>query len=130
MRPTSEELEFGAKASQQVRIYEKYTLRNMRVLPCILGCCAVVALSAACLSPSQSQRTKAIYAASGIPFYVAIGFAQAVTAKKLYVSNKLILRLLEEKYGDSLPRVSEAKILLASSDLEEAIKHGTGAHFS
>jgi hypothetical protein len=51
-------------------------------------------------------------------------WAQGRIAKDTYAMQKMILRLLEEKYGDALPWLVEEKQLALAQRLEQKMNHG------
>ncbi len=55
------------------------------------------------------------------PVCFAIYWGQNRTAKTLYAINKLVLKLLEEKYGDTLPWLVEERELAQANALEKAM---------
>lgn len=56
-----------------------------------------------------------------IPFPLLCGWAINRINKESYANQKLMLRLLEEKYGDALPWVVEEKQLARARELEAKI---------
>ena len=120
MPPTSEELDLGAKAYQQVRIYEKYTHRNLRQAPWIATVCAVLFVIVVLLfHHDRHEWPQSTVMLIVFPICFAIHVGQRRTAKTLYASNKLILQLLEEKYGDTLPWLIEEKEMALANELEK-----------
>ena len=120
MSPTPEELEIGAKACQQVRFYEKFGARNARQLPWILaGCAAILILWLLLFKIHFSSHDVLIFFILMPP--AILGWAQNRMAKENYPNQKLILRLLEEKYGDALPWIVEEKQLASARELEAKI---------
>jgi 4-amino-4-deoxy-L-arabinose transferase-like glycosyltransferase len=124
MSPTPEELKLGARAYERVRLYEKYGARNARQMPWIqAGCAVLLILLAFTLKPQFSRQE--IFAF--LLFILAAflwGWAQNRMAKENYAYHKLILQLLEEKYGDALPWIAEEKQLVSARELEAKIAGG------
>jgi hypothetical protein len=123
MSPTPEELELGAKAAKQVRFYEKFGARNLRQTPwCLAGCAVLLILLELFRKPSSRHGILIFF----IFFSAAIlmSWLQNRVAKERYANQKMILRLLEEKYGDALPWVVEEKQLARARELEAAIAQG------
>jgi hypothetical protein len=122
MSPTPQELELGAKAYQRVRLYEKHAARNARQMPWILGGCTVLFYSGA-FHLKVYNRDELV----GFFLFVLAAFllswAQNRMAKESYANQKMILQLLEEKYGDALPWVVEEMQLAAARQLEAEIAH-------
>src|ERR1700728_2799240 len=104
MAPTLEEIELGAKAYERVRVYEKFAARNARQIPWIFATCAMFFYSVALLLKAYTRDEL-------VGFYLFMlaallwNWARNRMAKESYANQKLILRLLEEKYGDALPWV-------------------------
>ena len=120
MSPTSLELELGVKAYQQVRIYEKYTQRNLRQAPWIAATCAVLFVIVVLLyHHDRHEWPQSTMMLIVLPICFALHLGQSRTAKTLYASNKLILQLLQEKHGDTLPWLIEEKELALASELEK-----------
>lgn len=120
MAPTSSELELGAKAYQQVRIYEKYTQRNLRLAPWIAAACAALFLIVVLLfHHNRHEWPQSTMMMIVFPVCVAIHWGQSRTARALYTSNKLILQLLQEKHGDTLPWLVEERELAQANALEK-----------
>ncbi len=118
MTPTVEELQLGAMAYERVRLYEAYGAKNLKQLPWVLGVVFVALLIVMFFTHPTHGHSDAGFGFVFLPVCMTIGWVQATTAKKLYASNKMLLRLLEEKYGEALPWVQEQKILAASRELE------------
>ncbi|HEV3271057.1 MAG TPA: hypothetical protein VGZ93_02650 [Candidatus Methylacidiphilales bacterium] len=122
MSPTPEELELGAKAYQRVRLYEKYAASNMRQTPWILtGNAILLVLLTLMLKTSFSRHGIFAFLLCFIPAAFLWNWVQNCIAKENYANQKLILRLLEEKYGDALPWVVEEKQLARARELEAKI---------
>jgi len=120
MCPTPEELEIGAKACERVQLYEKYAARNARQIPWIFASCTVLIYSVALFLKVYNRDEL-------VGFYVFMlsallwNWAKNRMAKESYANQKMILQLLEEKYGDALPWVVEEKQLAAALKLEATI---------
>jgi hypothetical protein len=123
MSPTPQELELGDKAAKQVRFYEKFGARNARQLPWVLaGCAVLLILLELFLNPSNRHGILTYF----IFFFAAIlmSWMQNRVARERYANQKMILQLLEEKYGDALPWVVEDKQLASARKLEAKIAQG------
>ena len=121
MSPKPDELELGAKAAKQVRFYEKFGARNLRQTPWILAGCAVVLLLLEFFIEPYGRHEMLVFF-----IFIAtamLSWVQYQVAKKRCADQKMILRLLEEKYGDALPWVVEQKQLAAARQLEAEIAH-------
>ena len=120
MSPTPEELELGEKAYERVQLYEKYAARNARQIPWIFASCTALIYSAALFLKAYNRDQL-------VGFYLFMfaallwNWAKNRMAKESYANQKLILRLLEEKYGDALPWVVEEKQLARARELEAQI---------
>ena len=123
MSPTPEELELGARAYERVRLYEKYAARNMRQIPWILTGSAVCLILLTVMLKPHISRHESLAFLLFIPAAFLWNWAKNRIAKENYANQKLMLQLLEEKYGDALPWVVEEKQLAAARQLEEAITH-------
>ncbi len=120
MTPTPEELRLGGQAAQRVRLYEKYAARNRVQTPWILAGCAVLLLLLAASQGSLSARNIFVFGLLTSAVFLW-NWAQNRIARDRYADQKMIVRLLEEKYGDALPWVMEAKNLARVRDLEAEI---------
>jgi len=122
MSPTPEELELGAKAYQRVQLYEKYAARNARQIPWIFASCAAFFYSGA-LFLKVYNRDELVGFFLFLLAALLWNWAQNRMAKENYANQKLILRLLEEKYGEALPWVEEEKQFAQARELEAKIAH-------
>jgi hypothetical protein len=120
MSPTPEELELGAKAYKQVRFYENVTVKDIRQAPWLYVILAGL-LFLALISETHFKWRENLPLLFLIPAFFAIRLWQNWVAKVNYATNKLLLQLLEEKYGDALPWVVEEKQLAAARELEVKI---------
>lgn len=102
MSPTPQELEVGAKAYRQVRFYENYGARNARQTPWILASCAMFLILLDLLPNTPSSRHGILTSFIFIPAAI-VSWVHDRMAKESYANQKLLLQLLEEKYGDALP---------------------------
>jgi hypothetical protein len=121
MSPTPEELELGAKAYERVRVYEKYGARNARQMPWIQAGCGLLLILSVFLFKIDFGRHDVLPFFIFIPAFILLGWAQNRMAKENYANQKLMLQLLEEKYGDMLPWVEEEKQLALARELEAKI---------
>ncbi len=118
MSPTPEELELGERIYRQVRLYEK-SVEDLRGKTWIYAICGGILILALIfeLKSMVHERTSLILF---IPACGAMIVWQARQAKVQYATQKLLLRLLKEKYGDALPWVVEEKQLAQARELEAA----------
>ena len=124
MSPTPEELELGTKAYQRVRLYEMATNRMTRRDRWMIACFAMLLILILWLSPEgiHFSRHDLIFVWF-VPIPLLWSWAINRINKESYANQKLILRLLEEKYGDALPWVVEEKQLASARKLEAEIAH-------
>jgi hypothetical protein len=121
MSPTVEELELGAKAYHQVRFYENYAVRNMRQTPWVFaGSITALIVLDMVLKTHQGRDENFVFVFIMIAALVG-SWVQNRMTKDRYADQKLILQLLEEKYGEALPWVMEEKQLARACALEAAI---------
>jgi hypothetical protein len=118
MNPTARELELGARAYEQVRFYENVTRKsNERWIYLMM-----VVLVAGCLFLSNHRTTAdSLFVVMIIPAFYILRNIQLRMAKLRQAEQKLLLQLLEEKYGDALPWVVEQKQLALARELETRI---------
>ena len=121
MSPTPEELEVGAKAYQRVRLYEKYGARNARQMPWIQAGCGLVLILSVFLLKIHFDHHDILPFLIFVPAVLMWSWAINRINKENYSNQKLILRLLEEKYGDALPWVVEEKQMAIARELEAKI---------
>jgi hypothetical protein len=124
MSPTPEELELGAKAYERVRVYEKYGARNARQTPWILASCVLFLVLLVLVLKMPFSRHEVFTFLLLMPAAFLWSWAQNRMAKESYANQKLVLQLLEQKYGDALPWVVEEKQLARARELEAAITRG------
>jgi hypothetical protein len=120
MSPTPEELELGKKAYEQVRFYEKVTSKDIHSIPWIFLTCAGLMLLIVILEAQHHGHTSLLLLIF-IPACFTLLILQNWAAKARHATNKLLLKLLGEKYGDPLPWVAEEKLLASARELEAAI---------
>jgi hypothetical protein len=121
MSPTPEELELGAKAYKQVRFYENVTLKDISKIPWIFSGCAGLVFLGCILQGHPKWWPSGFLLCVWIPLCAILKAWQNQAAKAQYATHKLLLHLLEEKYGDTLPWVVEEKQLSAARELEAEI---------
>ena len=122
MSPTPEELELGAKAYQRVRVHEMAASGNTQRNRWMITCFAIFLILWVWAEDIHFSRHHWVFVWF-IPIPLLCSWTINRINKESYANQKLILRLLEEKYGDALPWVVEEKQLAAARQLEEAITH-------
>jgi hypothetical protein len=121
MIPTPEELELGAKAVWQVRYYEKVVVKDIRQMPWFFAILSSLFIIAYVLQIHAHWPTDMLFYLF-VPLCFTIRLWQNRVAKIHYANQKLLLKLLEEKYGDQLPWIIEEK-QLAEAHATEADSH-------
>jgi hypothetical protein len=118
MAPTREELELGTSVYHQVRFYEK-SKKDLRGKAWIYEICGALIYLALILELKPLSHTDSLLVLA-IPAYFALRIWINRQAKLQYATQKLLLLLLEEKYGEALPWVVEEKQLAQARELEVA----------
>jgi hypothetical protein len=122
MSPTPQELELGAKAYTQVRLYENVTAKDIRQTPWLWAIYAgLLILAFILLAPHKASEEFPFFLF--VPVFFILRLWQNRTAQTHYATHKMLLKLLAEKYGDALPWVAEEKQLAAARKLEEEMAH-------
>jgi hypothetical protein len=124
MMPTNEELKLGMEAYQRVRLFERYGKRHMRQTPWVLAGCALLMIFLAFLLKTHFDHGEYFIFFIFLAAAFLWNWAQGRLAKDTYAMQKMILRLLEEKYGDALPWLVEEKQLALAQRLEQKMNHG------
>jgi len=120
MSPLREELELGWKAYRQVRSFEKNKGKSfypqLGVFVIMLGLLGVTFV----LVPDHPSRLHDYgeLAIIVMPWAVVALFRQYRADQELCAQNRLLLRLLKEKHGDTLPWLVEEKQLTRARELE------------
>jgi hypothetical protein len=118
--PTLEELELGAKAFERVRMHDltatRFTNRD-RWLTLFF----VVFLLVWGWAEHIHFRQRHLVFLWFVPAGLLWSWVVHRFNRQSYANHQLILRLLEEKYGEALPWVAEAKQLAQARELEEDI---------
>jgi AraC-like DNA-binding protein len=120
MSPTPEELELGAKAYQRVRLHEINTGIKTRRDRWMIAGFGIFMILWAWRENIHFSRHDLIFIWF-VPIALWWGWSINRINKESYANQKLILRLLEEKYGDALPWVVEEKQLARARELEAEI---------
>ena len=120
MSPTPEELKLGAKAYQRVRLYEMAVNRTTRRDRWMIACFVIFLSLWAWAQDIHFSRHDFVFVWF-MPIPLLWSWAINRINKESYANQKLILRLLEEKYGDALLWVVEEKQLARARELEAAI---------
>jgi len=120
MLPTPEELELGAKAYQRVRVREIATGLNTRRDRWMIACFVIFLILWIRAEPIHFSRHDLIFVWF-IPIPLLWSWVINRINKDTYANQKLMLRLLEEKYGDALPWVVEQRQLACARELEAEI---------
>jgi len=102
MSTTYEELELGAKACQRVRLREIATGLNTRRDRWLIACFAIFLFLWVLAEDIYFSRHD-LLVVWFVPIALVRSWAINRINKESYANQKLILRLLEEKYGDALP---------------------------
>jgi hypothetical protein len=124
MVATKDELELGMKAYHRVRLFERYGKRHMRQTPWILAGCALLMIFLAFMFKTHFDHSEFFIFFIFLAAAFLWNWAQGRIAKDTYAMQKMILRLLEEKYGDALPWLVEEKQLALAQRLEQKMNHG------
>ncbi len=118
MSPTPGELELGEKIYRQVRLYEK-SMKDIRGKRWLHATCIGLLFLALILEVKPtSHEVSSLF--PFLPACVGLIVWQYRQARVQYATQKLVLRLLEDKYGEALPWVVEEKQLAQARELEGA----------
>jgi len=120
MSPTPEELELGAKAYERVRLREIATGLNTRRDRWMIACFTIFLIVWVWAENIHFSRHDLVFVWF-IPIPLLWSWAINRINKESYANQKMILQLLEEKYGDALPWVVEEKQLARVRELEATI---------
>ncbi len=120
--PTNEELQLGEQAYHQVRFYEKYLAKK----PLVSGASFAVFVLTLEIVHLNFDSLGLIWAMLYIIGYLGVFWLQSRWAKQMYAKNKVLLNLLNDKYGSALPWVKEEKTLAEARELEAAMARGFG----
>jgi hypothetical protein len=121
MVPTKEELKLGMEAYQRVRLFERYGKRHMRQTPWVLAGCALFMIFLAFLLKTHFDHGEYFIFFIFLAAAFLWNWAQGRLAKDTYAMQKMVLRLLEEKYGDNLPWLVEEKQMALAQRLQQEI---------
>jgi hypothetical protein len=126
MIPSSEELELGAKAVWQVRYYEKVVVKDIRQMPWFFAMLSSLFIIAYVLQTHAHWPTDLLFYLF-VPLCFTIRLWQNRVATIHYANQKLLLKLLKEKYGDHLPWIIEEKQLAEARVMEAASRQAHAA---
>jgi hypothetical protein len=124
MVPTKEELELGMKVYHRVRLFERYGMRHMRQTPWILAACVLFMIFLTFMLKTHFDHGEVFIFFIFLAAAFLWNWAQGRIVKDTYAMQKMILRLLEEKYGDTLPWLVEEKQLALAQRLDQKMNHG------
>jgi len=120
MSPPPEELKLGEKAYRHVRFYEN-TMKDLRQTHWVWTICGVLATTGLVLWIHHHWPKEHLWYLLAIPYSFGVCLWQQRASKERYADSKVILQLLKDKYGETLPWIVEEKQLARARELEAEI---------